>query len=169
MKRKPRPETDQVYGVPLKNGRVGVVHLCHVHKFGPSTFSVTAGFFPETFEKLPDLIDTLDQIDLTDPFAVCSITNSVIREGEWKLVGIRKCEYRGIQVLSRIKGTLQLFDDFELDPDWILDMYHGCYPWGGFYDPLFLDKLLLPGKSRPSSARLRSDFTKDELTSLGFK
>lgn len=167
--KKPIPEINQVYGVPLRNNQVGVVHLCYVEKIGRGAYAVVAGFFPWSFPDLDTLKSRLEDLDFSDPFAVISITKSVIREGEWKLAGTKKAVYRNLHVESRIDGVLRLFDGFEMDPDWILDMYHGCAPWDGFYDPLYLDKLLLPGKTRPESAKLKSEFTRDELIGMGYR
>jgi hypothetical protein len=46
-------------------------------------------------------------------------------------------------------------------------MYFGIYPWDGFKDKKYMDKLLLPGINKPKYTRNRNEFTEEELKGLG--
>lgn len=155
-----------MFAVPLLDGRHGLVHIAHVKQLGRTSHAIAAGFFSYTAGSIEDLWQLVQGADLSLPFAVISITQSVISNDEWKLMGERPAKYANVDVPSRIRGSLSLFDGHEMDPDWILDMYHGNYPWDGFHDPRYLDKLLLPGQPRPASARMRADFTPQRLAEL---
>lgn len=46
-------------------------------------------------------------------------------------------------------------------------MYFGIYPWDGFKDKKYMDKLLLPNEIIPKHARYLDSFTEKELKDLG--
>jgi hypothetical protein len=161
------PEVGQVFAAPLLDGRYGLIHVCFVKPFSRTTRSVTAGFFPLVARSTDELWKLVQQTDLAEPFAVITISSVVLVDGMWPLLGEKQANYTNVDVASHISGQMGWFDNQEHDPAGFMDMYHGTYPWDGFYDPEYLDKLLLPGQSRPRAARMKKDFTAAQLEELG--
>ena len=67
----------------------------------------------------------------------------------------------GFEQIPRLAAIdrLEAIEDGVMDAaiaEALVSAWHGLYPWDGFPDPAFFDKLLREGMARPDTARTRA-------------
>ncbi|QQA44684.1 hypothetical protein [Pelagovum pacificum] len=78
-------------------------------------------------------------------------------KGEWTVIG-----YDGLPDYVRTRSRLLSLPTPKQEPAVIeafLNAVHGLYPWDGFPDASFFDKLLKDGVARPPGSRMKSQFS----------
>lgn len=84
--------------------------------------------------------------------AVHRIGAAHLANDTWPIIGFDQIpRLTNLDQLEAIEGEV-------LDPaiaEALLNAWHGLYPWDGFPDPAFFDKLLRGGVTRPASARTK--------------
>jgi hypothetical protein len=91
-------------------------------------------------------------IHASEVIAVHRIEATHLADDTWPIIGFEQIPgIGGLDRLSAIEGDV-------LDPaiaEALLNAWHGLYPWDGFPDPAFFDKLLGNSVTRPASARTK--------------
>jgi hypothetical protein len=143
-----------VFAVPLPSGDgVGVGQL--ISEEPGALNSVLCAIFD-------DLLGGEAQVEAFRPsrahlLSVQLMTRDLLDSGKWKVCAhatpldvsqlfpindLRSKGYVGADVI----GSRRIWE--------LVAAYHGKSPWADFFDPLYLDGLLIPGRSRPAGAVL---------------
>ncbi|MFL9481692.1 hypothetical protein ACI6Q2_02870 [Chitinophagaceae bacterium LWZ2-11] len=169
-KKAKNPHVGEVYAIRLENESWAVGQICHMQENEDESgvyYSLTVAFWGVNFNNIEELRTKISVTDLDYPAFVFSVAGNPFRVKKWVLIDDRVISYKNINIESQITGSWGWFDKTERDINWILEMYFGVYPWDSFADPLYMDKLLIPGQKKPRFARPKSMFTKEELMKLG--
>ena len=162
-----KPVTGQLFATPISDGTVGLTQVAFAEKLGITSHTVALAFFPIRASTPEQLMEKIDGIPLELPFAVVSPSSTPIEDGILKFLGTTDVEYKNVDVKSRLKGPYLWFDGKEKAWQYIFEMYYGRYPWDALYNKSWMDELLLDGYQRPETARLKKDFSSEELEKLG--
>jgi|GEM_PF-4478456 len=166
-KKKIEPATGQLLSVPMLDGSLGLAQVAFANKIDKKTYAVALAFFPIKAETVDELLKKTKFENLKLPFAIVTPSSTPIEDGEVNLIGAAGVEYENVDVSSRLKGAYQWFDGRQRPWRFIFDMYYGLYPWDAFHNKNWMDELLLAGHDKPLTARLKKDFSLEELEKLG--
>jgi len=166
-----QPKPGMLLAVPLFDGSVGLAHVAYVAEPEPGGFSTTCGFFAIRAASAQELkqLHIPDSV-LSHPIFIRTIESESIPKGEWEIVGMRDIEYVNVNIRERLQSNWKWFDGEMGMAPMLLSMYHGLFPWDGYKkDPEFLTKRLLPGFTKPDTARYMQEFDPVVLKKLGFQ
>jgi hypothetical protein len=95
-------------------------------------------------------------LGLPHAFSSLFVTRELLRRGVWRVVGARPVEVFSVAPFEHLRATR--FVGARIVGAGIVckfvDAFFGLRPWDDWADPAYLDGLLLPGRPRPSSAKL---------------
>ncbi len=155
-------EEGQIYAIPLSDSSYTVGQLVNHHQINSKVSEDTFAFFNYKLS-IKDLTDTLDSLDLSNPFAIVT-SNSSPFSYEWRLIGSKsiaiKFEYK-----NHI-GTLGLYKNRSTDPEVFLEPFFGLFPWDGYFKSDYLNKHILPNIKMRNDVKYLKDFTTEELKKL---
>lgn len=169
QKKKVKPCTGQLFAAPISDGSVGLTQVAFAEKLGRASHTVALAFFPIRASTFSQLTEKINGVSLERPFAIVSPSSTPIEDGDLQLLGTADVAYENVDVKSRLKGPYLWFDGKEEPWGYIFDMYYGLYPWDALFKKHWMDELLLEGYQRPETAKLKKDFSPEELESLGVR
>ncbi|NGY03668.1 Imm26 family immunity protein [Solimonas terrae] len=148
-RRKQKWGVGDVFEVPLRDGSAAIGQVIALEP-GAMKCPICA-FYAEKWrdDVSPKLIES-------DLIAVLFVTPDLLDSGVWTIVGsrlaikpdrfvaldeLRRSNFVGLRIIGSgiVRELVEAFD--------------GLIPWDRYHDPNYLDGLLAPGRSRPSSAR----------------
>ncbi|WP_343618042.1 hypothetical protein [Flavobacterium sp.] len=164
-RKKNNPEVGNVYLIPLADESWTLGQICHM-KETEGYFSLTVAFFNIHYPTKEQLIQEIVHFEFNDPIFVFSVAGNPFRNNGWIFEKSHTFNYKNVNIEEHITGSWGWYNKCERDINWILEMYFGVYPWDGFGDPFYIDKLLLPNQKKPPFAKMKNMFSNDDLEKL---
>jgi len=139
--------------VPLEDGTYSQGQVLSREKHAMN--SVICAFSSIRFENMPHHLDVIPEKSLV---AVLFVTGDLLDSGRWNIVnsgpmilwekfldirGMRNKGYVGVDIIGSFNATK------------LLSAYHKLVPWNDFYDPKYLDKLLISPDRKPTDLLLK--------------
>jgi hypothetical protein len=155
-KEKLKPQQGLLVAIPLSDNTFGLAHMARVFELPEEVYSVTWGFYDAKVQSPDELKpENFSKEYLEKPVMVCSMDYEEFEKGKWPVVGSFEGEYTNTSIDDKIQGRMKWFNNEEKPGAMLLEMYLGILPWDLLHDPNALDKMLLPGYSRPGNVKLK--------------
>lgn len=139
--------------VPLKDGSFGQGQvLCYEAQ---AMNSAVCAFSCLRLEKIPAHLDAIPEKSL---IAVHFVTRDLLDSGRWQIINngpvIPWEKYLDIQGL-RSKGFIGAKIYGSANPESLLNAYHKLVLWNDYFDPEYLDKMLISPDRKPAGVLLK--------------
>lgn len=163
MSKKQILEEGQVYAIPLSDDNYTIAQLVNHHKINSRASEDTFAFFNYKFSSLEEAKEKLNELDLSNPFAIVT-SNSNPKDYDWIFLINKelKLNFNYKQELSSL-GT---YNSRSTDPEIFLEPYFGLFPWDGYFKDDYLDKHMLPNAEMRNDIKYLKDYTTEELKEL---
>ena len=156
-KKKVQWKPGDLFGVALPDGQYVLGQALGV--MGEFTNVVNCAFFDIRFQ--PSVVSNAPSLELSKLIAVVSTTRDLLDGGYWPIVAhapisINKRDWPNEQFAR--KGYVGAETHGSGIVRNFLSAYYGLFPWNGYKDPEYFDKLLMsPSKKPPNSALKLND------------
>lgn len=151
-KKKIEAKVGMIVSVPLINGKYSAISMIAVRKHEEGVYNIIWGFYDiiiDDISQLDELVKNTPEIFCT-PFMICGMTYHDLETGRWKVIATLNMNLTNVD-LDDESLRKQHYDVIRPGIP-LLEMYLGIRPWNEFYDPEYLDKILLKGFSKPERA-----------------
>ena len=162
MSKKQILEEGQVYAIPLSDDNYTIAQLVNHHKINSRASEDTFAFFNYKFSSLEEAKEKLNELDLSNPFAIVT-SNSNPKDYDWIFLINKelKLNFNYKQELS----SLGRYNSRSTDPEIFLEPYFGLYPWDA-YPTGYIDKHILPNAEMGKDIAYTKDYTTKELVNI---
>ena len=124
----------------------------------------TFAFFNLLFLSVVEIEEAFNDMDLSNPVAILT-ANSSPKVYKWKLIGEKPITIR-FDYTSEI-SSLGFFKNRSTDPSLFLEPYFGLFPWDGYAEDNWIEKMyLLPNSEIRNDVKYLRDFSLYELSLL---
>jgi hypothetical protein len=169
MSKKHKLEEGQIYAIPLSDGSFTVAQLINHFPLGEEKpkgriQSVdTYAFFNYKHNK-EELINNVDDLDLTKPFSIITSSGKP-KQYDWELIKTGAFQLKKDKYLMKLdKGGY--IDGTSTNPTVLLKPYFGLFPWDGYFKDDYLDEFMLPNAEMRNDRKYLKDYTTEELKEL---
>jgi hypothetical protein len=143
-----------IFCIPLADGTYSIGQV--VGKEPEALNSAIGAFFSRRFDNCPAKLDS--ELSEDELLAVLFVTRDLLDSGVWKVFShaeafpiqkyvsvssLKAAGFVGVEIIG--SGNVKL----------LMDAYYSLCPWNGFYEPDYLDQLLVSADKKPSSVLLK--------------
>jgi len=167
-KKKIELEEGNVFSVRIAENVWTIAQLCNIFKIPNSRYSTeTLAFFNYKTENEEQIINELDDIDLSNPFLITTINGHPIKYYELNIIGTRPIHYKNEpnykNDISKSGGD---YKNITQDYEDIIASYFGVLPWDCYAKDDYMETSLLPSFEKRDDVKYMKDFSIQELQKL---
>lgn len=149
------PQQADIFLIPLLDGGFGVGQVVEVSATPQSTALVMLTLLQSAPNWPPS------PIHYSESTSLVLVQDNALKDGSWHIVGFEMLPPIGR--LFKIKEALSSnFENVAFQESAIVEAFvnacHGLYPWDGFPDPQFFNKLLIYPDQVPSGVKYKRHF-----------
>lgn len=151
-RRKQRWSAGDVFTIPLIDGSFSVGQVVT-----PAPGALNSVVCTFSSKRLLEKISPIDAPDVSSVIAIRFVSRDLLDSWRWEVSGYASNTWAAqridFQALER-KGFVGVEITGSANIVSLMNAFHGLAPWNKFYDPLYLDKLLLSPELKPAKVML---------------
>lgn len=157
-----------LFSIKIENNIWTIAQLCNIFKFPNSRLTTeTLTFFNYTAESEEQIIKEINDIDLSRPFFITTISGHPIKFYELSIIGNKKINYTNLpnykNDISKSGGD---YKNITQDYEDILKSFFGILPWDKYAKDDYMETSVLPNFEKRNDVKYMKDFTIEQLQKI---
>ena len=167
-KKKIELEEGNIFSVKISEEIWTIAQLCDNFKLPNSKYTQqTLAFFNYKAKNEEQIINELNEIDLSKPFFITTINGHPIKNYGLNIIGLKNVNYRNEPNFKNdISKSLGLYKNKSRDFEDIVASYFGVLPWDKYAKDDYMETSLLPSFEKRDDVKYMKDFSIQELQKL---
>ena len=167
-KKKIELEEGNIFSVKISEEIWTIAQLCDNFKLPNSKYTQqTLAFFNYKAKNEEQIINELNEIDLSKPFFITTINGHPIKNYGLNINGIKNVNYRNEPNFKNdISKSLGLYKNKSRDFEDIVASYFGVLPWDCFAYDNYMENALVNNFEKRDDVKYMRDYTIDELKEM---
>lgn len=164
-KKKTELEEGNIFSVRIAENVWTIAQLCNIFKLPNSRYrQETLSFFNYKAISEEQIINELNEIDLSNPFFISTINGHPIKNYGLNIIGTKNVSYKNEPNFKNdITKSLGLYKNKSRDFEDIVASYFGVLPWDMYAKDDYMETSLLPSFEKRDDVKYMKDFSIDEI------